>query len=397
MSTASTTTKDPEYKDPKKYYWAAATVLPLTPILSVWLFWQSGNEWVLWSTFALFYILVPLAEGLFGTDKSNPPREAIGALRDDQFYRWAIFAAMPLIYIVWAFGGWFVSTENLGLNGYIATTIGTGMVLGGALNAGHETGHRRDKTAQIFARLFLSISFMGHFRIEHNLGHHVKVATKEDSATAMMGQNYYQFTWKELPGGYVRAWGIERDRLNRMGKSAFNFRNELIQNWLLTFALYTAMVVAFGWITLPYVLGAGLFANLMLSSANYIEHYGLIRAKRDDGKYERVQPHHSWNANHILSNVLLLHLQRHSDHHAHAERPYQCLRHFDKSPQLPYGYFTMYLIAWTPSLWFRIVDPLLARQLGHDMDKAYIKDSYREKAYARYHRPDGDAGVAAAE
>ncbi len=394
----TTPTSTETYFDPKKLMWASATLAPLIPILAIWLYWRTGNEYTLWLGFGFFYALVPICENLFGLDTHNPPREAIGGLRDDKFYSWIVFAAVPLVYLSWVFNAWFLaSTAELSLMAYLAVTLGTGMMLGGSLNAGHETGHRRDALSLFFARLFLSISFMGHFRIEHNLGHHVQVATKEDKATSKMGQNFYAFTMRELPGGYVRAWNIESNRLHRSGKSAFSLQNELLQNWTLTLLMYGAIIFAFGWNLLPFLLGAGLFANLMLSSANYIEHYGLLRAKRDDGKYERVQPHHSWNANHILSNILLFHLQRHSDHHAHAERPYQCLRHFDTSPQLPYGYFTMYLLAWVPPLWFRVVDPLLAAQVGYDMEKAYIKDSYRDKAFAKYHHPDMDAGTVAAE
>ena len=375
------------YHDPKKALWACSTAAGFIPVLAIWLYGQTGNEWVLWLGFTFFYVAIPVFENLFGLDTHNPPREAIGALRDDKIYRLIIFSTMPIIYFSWVYSAWFLSTTPLSPNGYIAVTVGSGMMLGGSLNAGHETGHRRDGASLFFSRLFLSISFMGHFRVEHNLGHHVQVATAEDTATSKMGQNFYAFTWHELPGGYKRAWQIEKKRLKRHGKSAFSLENELLQNWSLTIVMYGAILYAFGWYILPYLLGAALLANLLLSSANYIEHYGLIRQKDDEGKYERVQPHHSWNANHILSNIFLLHLQRHSDHHAHAERPYQCLRHFDSSPQLPYGYFTMYLLAWTPALWFRVVDPLLAKQLDYDMEKVYIADKYRSTAFAKYHHP----------
>ncbi|WP_155895779.1 alkane 1-monooxygenase [Kordiimonas gwangyangensis] len=257
----------------------------------------------------------------------------------------------------------------------------------GALNTAHEVGHRRDKTSINVARFLLCLCGMGHFRIEHNQGHHVQVATPEDSATAMMGESFYEFVTHELPGGVKRAWALEAARLGRKGKSAFSLENEVFANTLITIAMYGAFVAVFGWIVLPYLIGGALLSNLMLSSANYIEHYGLMRGKREDGKYERVQPHHSWNANHIVSNVMLYHLQRHSDHHAHAERPYQCLRHFDTSPQLPAGYFTMFMAAWNPPIWFAIMDKRVAEQHGYDMTKAYIKPSKRARLMAKFHRP----------
>ncbi|UTW58075.1 alkane 1-monooxygenase [Kordiimonas sp. SCSIO 12603] len=383
-----------DYVDGKKWFWPLATILGFLPVASMWVYLQTGSEAWLWSSPLFFYVLVPIIETFFGEDENNPPREAIPALRDDPFYRWAAFSALPVSYLNWIVGAWFIATQDLSLNGYIAILVANGLMGAGALNTAHEVGHRRDKMSLFVARYLLCLCGMGHFRIEHNLGHHVQVATPEDSATAMMGETFYAFVLHELPGGYKRAWGIEKKRLAKKGKSAFSLENEVLQNTLITIFFYTALTAYFGWAILPYLLGGALLSNLMLSSANYVEHYGLMRAKRDDGRYERVQPHHSWNANHIVSNIMMFHLQRHSDHHAHAERPYQCLRHFDTSPQLPAGYFTMFMAAWNPPIWFKIMDPLVAEQMEGDMTKAYIKPSKREKIFAKYHKPESSLQAA---
>lgn len=383
------------YRDTKKYLWPIASVLSLLPVVGIWLYLETNDIWALWLSPIFFYGFIPLIEMMFGEDSSNPPREAIPALRDDPFYRWSAFMGAPLVYFTWIAGAWFLSTQPFSWAVYVPTTISAGLLAAGSLNSGHEIGHRRDKVSLGFTRFFLCLSGMGHFRIEHNFGHHAQVATPEDSATSMMGENFYEFVLRELPGGFKRAWNIEKKRLERANKSAFSLENEVLLNSLITIAMYSTMVAIFGLIVLPYLLVAALLANLMLSSANYIEHYGLMRAKRPDGRYERVQPHHSWNANHIVSNVLTFHLQRHSDHHAHAERPYQCLRHFDTSPQLPAGYFTMYMAAWNPPIWFKIMDPLVAKQMDGDLTKAYIKPSKRDKLMRKFHNPIEAAAVAA--
>lgn len=386
-----------EYRDKKRILWPLASLFGFMPVFGIALYYQTGSGLALWATPIFFYVMIPLIETLVGEDSSNPPREAIPGLRDDKFYRWSAFAGLPIVYFTWVVGAWFIATEPFNWNVYIAMTVAAGLTGSGSLNTGHEVGHRRDKLSINMARFFLCLCGMGHFRIEHNFGHHVQVATPEDSATSMMGENFYEFVLHELPGGYVRAWNIEKKRLARAGKSEFSLQNEVFFNSLLTVAIYATITAIFGWIVLPYLLIAALLSNLMLSSANYIEHYGLMRQKREDGKYERVQPHHSWNANHVVSNVMLFHLQRHSDHHAHAERPYQCLRHFDKAPQLPAGYFTMFMAAWMPPVWFKIMDPLVAKQMGGDMTKAYIKPSKREKIMAKWHRAEPDASAVAAE
>jgi alkane 1-monooxygenase len=96
---------------------------------------------------------------------------------------------------------------------------------------------------------------------------------------------------------------------------------------------------------------------LMLETVNYIEHYGLERNKLENGRYERVQPWHSWNSNHILGRLMLYELSRHSDHHFKASKKYQTLLHHDESPQLPYGYPMSMLLSFVPPLWFRIMNP----------------------------------------
>jgi len=146
------------------------------------------------------------------------------------------------------------------------------------------------------------------------------------------------------------------------------------------------LIATFGWIMIPFLIIHNFFSWWVLTSANYIEHYGLLREKQENGKYERCQPHHSWNANHIVSNLLLFHLQRHSDHHANPTRRYQSLRHFDDLPQLPVGYYGMYIIAYIPALWFKILDARLLAlpHIQGDLSKVNIDPEKRSKIYAKY-------------
>jgi alkane 1-monooxygenase len=122
----------------------------------------------------------------------------------------------------------------------------------------------------------------------------------------------------------------------------------------------------------------------LLEVVNYLEHYGLLRQKREDGRYERCRPEHSWNSNNVASNVLLYHLQRHSDHHANPTRRYQALRHMDEAPQLPTGYAGMIVLAWFPPLWRRVMDRRLVEHFDGDLERANIHPRKRRKVLARY-------------
>jgi alkane 1-monooxygenase len=137
--------------------------------------------------------------------------------------------------------------------------------------------------------------------------------------------------------------------------------NEMLRFIALPLLFAGVMFLLGGWIGVGFFFLQSLFAFSSLEAVNYIEHYGIERKMLSNGKYERVNPLHSWNANHLISNLLLFQLQRHSDHHANASRPYQILRHFEESPQLPFGYPVMILMAVLPPLWFSVMDKRLER------------------------------------
>src|SRR5919107_1399587 len=140
----------------------------------------------------------------------------------------------------------------------------------------------------------------------------------------------------------------------------------------MTLVLFGGLVAAFGVVVLPYLLVQAVIGFSLLEVVNYLEHYGLMRQKREDGRYERCQPEHSWNSNNVASNVLLYHLQRHSDHHANPMRRYQALRHFDEAPQLPTGYAGMIVLAYFPPLWRRVMDHRLIEHYEGDVTRANI-------------------------
>src|SRR6185369_4568669 len=158
---------------------------------------------------------------------------------------------------------------------------------------------------------------------------------------------------------------------------------------------FAALAVAFGPVVLPYLVLQAIIGFSLLEVVNYLEHYGLLRERRDDGRYERCRPEHSWNSNNVASNVLLYHLQRHSDHHANPTRRYQALRHVEEAPQLPTGYAGMIVLAWFPPLWRRVMDPRLLEHYGGEVTRANIHPRKRAEVMGRY-GGGGDAGGAAA-
>ena len=246
----------------------------------------------------------------------------------------------------------------------LAIVVGIGTMSGNAITIGHELGHKAERGYRRAAQLALGVVGYGHFSIEHNRGHHVKVATPEDCSSGRLGETVWAFAARDITGALKGAVAQESLRLQNRGKGFWSLENEILQSWAVTGLVAAALVIWLGWAALPLILAHHFTAWYALSQVNYIEHYGLKRARRANGKYEPCQPHHSWNTNHIFSNLMQINLQRHSDHHAHPQRPYQALRDYERLPRLPSGYPGCLVLANCPPLWFRVMDPRVMAWAG---------------------------------
>lgn len=342
----------------KKY----AFLLAYFPLCLPWLGYYLGEKFALpwlqsYFTFFVVFFVLPMFDFIFGHDAINPSRKESQVLTSDHYYHFLNLLCLPLqlislvmglIYFshfesFWLQAGWIISF------GIISSTI--------AINVAHELIHRPDKFSQWCARFLLAtVCYVG-FSIEHVRGHHVKVSTPDDHSSARYNQSIYHFLPITIFFNFKNAWKLENKRLKQSHKSFYSFSNQLIVGHLISLFLLFAGWFWWGIAGILFLLGQSLVAILELETVNYIEHYGLRRRLKENGRYEKVTPLHSWNANDRFSNLLLFNLQRHSDHHAHPHRPYQILRHHKQSPQLPAGYMTMMTVAWLPPLWFYIMNP----------------------------------------
>jgi alkane 1-monooxygenase len=375
------------YQDGKRYGWLASLTGPPVPTLTVaaYLF-GNANPWILF--FPLFYtfIVVPCLDRVCGEDAHNPPEAVVALMARDRYYRVLLYVGIALLYVNFLVVAWFVGTHALPWWGFLALTLGTGFASGNAILIGHELGHKQDRLDRSAAQVVNALVGYGHFCIEHNRGHHVQVATPEDCASSRMGETIYRFMLREIPGGLRRGWNAEAERLSKLGKPAWCANNEILQSWTLTLLIAAGLLTAFGMVMIPFLLIHHFYAWYGLTQANYVEHYGLLRQKLPTGRYELTEPRHSWNTNHIYSNIISFHLQRHSDHHANALRPYQVLRDFDDLPRLPSGYPGCFGLAAIPPLWFKVMNPRLLQWAGGDLSKVNIDPARRQQIYARYGR-----------
>ena len=345
------------YEDGKRYLWIFSLLLPFVPILSYGIYFLSGSTAATLIPVLFVFGLIPLLDAALGEDFNNPPAEVIAALEADPYYRRLALATVPLFWLSYFAAVAFVGTQDLPWWSYLALILGVGTINGGAIALGHELGHKQNRLDQFMGSLANNVVGYAHFRVEHNRGHHTWVATPEDPASARFGESIYRFARRELPGAFVRGWRNEAERLTRRGMRVWSVHNEILQGFSFTLFVAAVLIAVFGWKVLPFILAHHFIGWYALTQANYVEHYGLLREKGANGRYLPVEPRHSWNTNHILSNLLTFHLQRHSDHHANPMRPYQSLRDFKDLPRLPSGYPGMYVLAAIPPLWFAVMNP----------------------------------------
>ena len=387
------------YRDRKRWGWSLSLTYPLMPLVGLAAHHYSGWQIALGLPLVIAHGLMPLLDALIGDDKNNPPEAVVPQLDADRYYRWLTWATVPLHFVALIACAWWVGTHELSWWATLLLAYVAGANSGLGLNTAHELGHKYNPVEQVLARLALAVPAYGHFTVEHGRGHHRWVATPEDHASARMGESIYRFSLRELPGGIRRAWQLESERLQKQGHGAFSVHNTMLQSYAVSLLLQGGLVAAFGWKMLPFLAMDNLIAWWQLTSANYVEHYGLLRQREASGSYESPKPHHSWNTNHLVTNLATFHLQRHSDHHAYPSRRYQCLRHFEDLPQLPSGYCGMFPLSYVPTLWFKVMDPLLLAlpQVQGDLNRVNIDPRSRDALFARYGQAPATASPAGTE
>ena len=372
------------WRDGKRYLWPLGLLVPLLPFMAGGLATLTGLGVFWWLGPVFMYGLIPTLDTLVGSDAANPPESALPSLEADRWYRWCTYAYLPAQYVALVWACWEWTHGGLSTLSALGLALTVGVTSGVAINTAHELGHKKDLVERRLSKIALAQTGYGHFYTEHNRGHHVRVATPEDPASSRLGETFWEFLPRTVIGSLRSAWEIERVRLQRRGRGPWTLRNDVLNSWAMTGVLSGSLAAVFGPRVLPWLAIQAVFGFSLLEVVNYLEHYGLARQRETSGRYERVRPRHSWNSNHTASNLLLYHLERHSDHHANPTRRYQALRHFEEAPQLPSGYGTMMVLAYFPWLWRRVMDPKVLAHYGGDVTLANLHPRTRARYLARY-------------
>ena len=299
-----------------------------------------------WYAFLVFFFIVPVLDLVLGRSVAPAAPDEMQRLETSVLFRAILYAWVPLQLGLILWGSSLIG--KLDGADAILFTLSVGLATGATgITIAHELGHKRPALERFLSRLLLVTVSYGHFTVEHNRGHHVRVATPEDPASARYGEGFWRFLPRTLIGSFIDSLRIDK--------------GEVMRVWAATFAVAATLGLAFGPLAVAFFFGQSAMAVMLLEAVNYIEHYGLERRKLPDGRYERQSARHAWDAYEALSNSFLVHLQRHADHHLHPMRPYAALQPQEESPKLPTGYAGMVPIALVPPLWFAVMNPRVPR------------------------------------
>jgi alkane 1-monooxygenase len=334
-------------------FWLSLTLIPLSVVAAL------NGGWTVFLLPAYGYAFMSLLDIIGGRDETNPdtgtPDEALF------WHRLVTLIWLPIQLAVIYGIIWYVTrADHLSTGEAVVIFFGVGLISGAiGINYSHELMHQKNRLERWLADLLLASVLYSHFRTEHLLVHHRYVGTPRDSVTARYNEGFHGFFWRVLTEGPGSAWRAERQMLARAGRTPMHPSNPF---WLYGALQLAAILAAFligGWVGVVLFLWQALVAIWQLELVDYIEHYGLTRQHLGDGRYEHVQPRHSWNSAHKVSNWLLINLQRHSDHHYKPDRRFPLLQTYgeDEAPQLPLGYPAMAAVAMVPPVWRRLMNP----------------------------------------
>lgn len=385
-----TTEQGVRWRDGKRYLWLLGLVIPAIPFIAWGLVSATGSGVFWWVAPMIVFGLIPLLDLLIGMDSENPPDDLIEWLEQDRYYRWVTYLFLPVQYAGLIVACWLLTTYPMSLIDKLGLAVSVGVVAGIGINTAHELGHKKEQHEKWLSKVALAQTFYGHFFIEHNRGHHVRVATPEDPASSRLGETFWTFLPRSVIGSLKSGWKLEKARMARLGKRPWSLSNDVVNAWLMSVVLFTALAIAFGPSVLPFLAIQAVIGFSLLEVVNYLEHYGLRRQKTESGRYERATPRHSWNSNNVVTNLFLYHLQRHSDHHANPTRRYQALRDFEQAPQLPAGYASMIVLAVIPPVWRKVMDRRVLAHYGGDITLANIQPGKRDKVLARYQKSSAE-------
>lgn len=309
----------------------------VTIAISAYGFYKMGN--LVWLATIILFICIPAIEILTKNKKFDPAphksKLAVVSLIMTPFV-----LTLCLIFALVRMSQATTWVELFGV------AISMGVLLGAfGITTAHELVHRRQKIYRALGVWNLTLCNFAHWGIEHVYGHHKNVATPQDPATSRRNEWLYTYWFRSYKGVLLGAYKIAPQKV--------------LTYWITSSVLSFIVYATLGFQALVGWWVSSLFAVLLLETVDYIEHYGLLRAKNEDGNYTAVKAQHAWDSTSIATNVNLYNLGLHSHHHMKAAIPFQDLSEQPGDRKMPFGYSVMIVMALFPFIYIPFMNKRL--------------------------------------
>ena len=379
------------WRDQKRYLWLIGLVVPSLAFIGYGLWALTGWGVWFWIGPIVILVVVPAIDLVAGLDRSNPPDDVIEALEQDRYYRWITYLFLPIQYVGFVGSMWLIAGgADLAAIDKVGLAVSIGCI------GGHRHQHRPRARPQARGERALALQDRAGAELLRPLLHRAQPRPprpgRDPRGPGVVASRRELLPVLAAHGPRLVAVGLaDREApLRPLVAAPVPDRQRRAQRLADVAVLWGALVAWLGVGILPYLVIQAVVGFSLLEVVNYMEHYGMLRQKVGVGerqRYERVDPTHSWNSNNIATNVLLYHLQRHSDHHANPTRRYQSLRDFEESPVLPTGYAGMIVLAAVPAVWRRVMDPRVLAHFDGDLSRANLSPRKRDRILAKYPPP----------
>jgi len=326
-------------------------IASMTPAALLVLACLRGGLWPLAALLSIT-VLVFFADKI---DRAAPESDATG--RTVSLCLAAVhFALLPLG--IWALAG----DRGLATDDKVLIFIAMGLFFGQISNSNaHELIHASGRWPRRIGTAIYASLLNGHHVSAHLRVHHVHAATDADPNSARLGEGFYAYALRVLAGEFIAGWRADTQQRARAGGGSALSHPYVVYIGGGCLSLIAGFAIA-GLAGIIALLGVALYAQAQLLLSDYVQHYGLRRQSRADGRIEPVGPHHSWNAPAWYSSSMMLNAPRHSDHHMRPARAFPALEVTPETmPVLPRSLPVMAVLALVPPVWRRIMDHRAAR------------------------------------
>lgn len=323
-----------------RYY--MASLYTLIGILGFWL----GGLWV-WLGFLGVLLAIIVGDAILGEDTN------IRQLRYPWLADGALYLQLPLMVVLYVAMAWRVHVGFGALSpGVTVLCWGGSAISAGFLGAvptlpiNHELMHRRTRFPRVVASLLGTFYGDPNRDIGHIYTHHIHVGTSKDSDTPYRGEIVYTFLFRASVGAYHDAFVLERARMQKRGRSVWNWRSRVPRAILMILIIWGGFDLVIGWPGVVLAMASMAIGKLTVEAFNYTQHYGLIRVEG-----QPFEPRHTWEHNTFFIRSAGVEITTHADHHRDPYIPFYELQPSSalKMPNIA----LCFLASLIPSVWFK--------------------------------------------